>query len=195
MLLLNIIMNNPTLRFDDGINITLEQMLIAKENRVNNQQQVFEQYPYPLISLSLVIPGPIKKSSGTVFLFNEAVQAIHQMLNQHNISIIHEKFYESITGDEALLSIDYNVDMLKQLCIKIEERHFLGRLWDIDVIDPITQKSISRSKFEHHSRQCLVCHDNAKICGRSKRHSINEILSAIANKVNDYRNNETNLNI
>ena len=195
MLLLNIIMNNPTLRFDDGINITLEQMLMAKENRVNNQQQVFAHYPYPLISLSLVIPGPIKKSSGTVFLFNEAVQAIHQMLNQHNISIIHEKLYESITGDEALLSIDYNVDMLKQLCIKIEERHFLGRLWDIDVIDPVTQKSISRSKFEHHSRQCLVCHDNAKICGRSKRHSINEILSAIANKVNDYRNNETSLNI
>ena len=188
MLLLNIIMNNSTLRFDDGINITLEQMLLAKEKRVHHQQQLFAHYPYPLISLSLVIPGPIKKSSCTVFLFNEAVQAIHQMLNQHNISIIHEKLYESITGDEALLSIDYNVDMLKQLCIKIEENHFLGRLWDIDVIDPITQKSISRTKFAHYSRQCLVCQDDAKVCGRSKRHAISEILTAITNKVNDYRN-------
>ena len=188
MLLLNIIMNNSTLRFDDGINITLEQMLLAKEKRVHHQQQLLAHYPYPLISLSLVIPGPIKKSSGTVFLFNEAVQAIYQMLNQHNISIIHEKLCESITGDEALLSIDYNVDMLKQLCIKIEERHFLGRLWDIDVIDPITQKSISRTKFAHYSRQCLVCQDDAKVCGRSKRHAISEILTAITNKVNDYRN-------
>ncbi|MWN06181.1 citrate lyase holo-[acyl-carrier protein] synthase [Gilliamella sp. Pas-s95] len=179
-------MNNISIKFDDGTPITLEQMLLAKERRVQNQQNAINLYHYPLISLSLVIPGPIKNSSGANQLFKEAITAIHKALSKNAIPLVHESHFHNITGYEAIISAKCSANALKQCCIDIEDNHPLGRLWDIDVIDPITQQSISRAKFDHQSRQCLICQDIAKICSRSKKHTIDEIFSAIENKMKDY---------
>ncbi|MWN31524.1 MULTISPECIES: citrate lyase holo-[acyl-carrier protein] synthase [unclassified Gilliamella] len=186
MLLIFFIMNDILIKFDDGTPITLEQMLLAKEKRVQSQQEAIKRYHYPLISLSLVIPGPIKNSSGANRLFKEAIATIHSTLSKNDISLIHETHFHHITGCEAIIVAKCSADILKQCCINIEDNHPLGRLWDIDVIDPITQQSISRAKFDHHSRQCLVCQQMAKVCSRSRKHTIDEVFSAIKKITNDY---------
>ena len=174
------------IKFDDGIPVTLEQMLFAKEQRVKHQQAALEQFNHPLICLSLVIPGPIKKSCGTNLLFQEAIKAIKSSLASKSIVISNEQYFHANTGSEAIISAKYQADELKQLCIDIENHHPLGRLWDIDVIDPITQHSISRTVFDEQSRQCLICLDNAKNCSRSKKHSLDEIFAVIENRLKDY---------
>lgn len=173
-------------KFDDGTPITLEQMLLAKEKRVANQLFAITHYQQPIISLCLVIPGAIKNSSGAHYLFNQAIQALHHCLSTNNITIVNEQHYDQITGFEAIISVACQTEKLKQFCIDIEDNHPLGRLWDIDVIDPTTQQSLSRAQFEQRPRQCLVCDEVAKICGRAKRHSLDEIFTAIQNKIIHY---------
>lgn len=176
------------IKFNDGQPIDLEQMLLAKEKRVENQKIILTRYNYPLISLSLVIPGPIKNSSGANFLFQEAIKALHNCFSENKISLINEKHYHAQTGYEAIFSVKCKPDQLKQYCINIEDNHPLGRLWDIDVIDPISQTSVSRTKFNHHSRQCFVCQDIAKVCSRTKKHALEEIFYTIEKKINNYLN-------
>ena len=166
------IMNKMLIKFDDGTPISLEQMLLAKEKRVENQLLAISLYKKPLVSLTLVIPGPIKNSSGANYIFQEAITALHQFFIKNDIPVIKKQHYHELTGYEAILVVDCAIENLKQYCIDIESQHPLGRLWDIDVIDPITQQSVPRSQFEYAPRQCLVCKDMAKICGRSKRHSL-----------------------
>ncbi len=179
-------LNNMLINFNDGQPIDLAQMLLAKEKRVENQKLMLNRYNYPLISLSIVIPGPIKNSSGANFLFKEAIKALHDGFTENALLVIDEQHYHSIAGAEAIMSVKCSVNKLKQYCINIEENHPLGRLWDIDVIDPITQQSLSRYEFEHHARQCLVCQDMAKVCSRARRHSLDDIFSAMEKKINDY---------
>ncbi|XKM14375.1 citrate lyase holo-[acyl-carrier protein] synthase [Orbaceae bacterium ac157xtp] len=177
------------IQFKDGQAVTLTQMLLAKEQRVKRQQEAIKEYQSPIISLTLVIPGAIKKSSGTAFLFKQAIDAIHCHFSNHNIKIINEQYDESITGYEAIIVVDCEQNKLKEHCICIEESCDLARLWDIDVISPETQKSLSRTQFTHQPRLCLICQENAKFCSRSKRHTTDEILSVIENLVNNYIKN------
>lgn len=188
MLLFYLYLNNMLIKFNDGQQIDLAQMLLAKEKRVENQKLMLTRHNYPLISLSIVIPGPIKDSSGANFLFKEAIKALHDCFAENTILVIDEQHYHSIAGAEAIMSVKCSANRLKQYCIDIEENHPLGRLWDIDVIDPITQQSLSRSEFKHHSRKCLICHDMAKVCSRARRHSLDEIFSTIEKKIGDYLN-------
>ena len=50
------------INFNDGLPVSLEQVLLAKEQRVQNQQVAITRYQSPIISLTLVIPGPVKKA-------------------------------------------------------------------------------------------------------------------------------------
>jgi holo-ACP synthase len=182
-------MKKMLIKFSDGTPISLEQMLLAKEQRVKNQKQAITCYEQPIISLSLVIPGTIKNSSGARYLFDEAIKALHRCFLQNGILIINEHHYHHNTGSEAIMAIKCSANMLKQYCMDIEDNHPLGRLWDIDVIDPITKKSLSRSQFEDQPRQCLVCHEVAKVCARAKRHSASEIFKVIEEKIENFRKN------
>ena len=56
-------------------------------------------------------------------------------------------------------------------------------------IDPFFIKSISRSDLDLPSRQCLICEDDAKACGRSRKHSIEEMQAAITHLIENEREN------
>lgn len=174
------------INFHDGLPVSLEQVLLAKEQRVQNQQTVIAQYQAPIISLTLVIPGPVKKSPAAKFLFDQALNAIHQTLLANDLPVVYEQHEEAITGFEAIIAVTCIATKLKQLCIEIEHNHPLGRLWDIDIIDPVTQMSIPRTGFELKPRKCLICGDNAKACGRGRRHSVVEIFEEMKKIINNY---------
>lgn len=175
------------LRFDDGETISLEQMLNAKEQRVELQSQYLDKYHQPLISLTLVIPGAIKNSSGSRYLFDEAIMAIERYFKRYKIPQIAFNQELFATGPEAIMVFNGQASELKKHCLTIEECHPLGRLWDIDVIDPISKISVSRTVFSQQPRVCLICQNSAKECGRSRAHSIDEILLTISHRVNQYK--------
>ncbi len=63
---------------------------------------------------------------------------------------------------------------IKNITIAIEESSQLGRLFDIDVID-VNFEKLSRKSF----RKCLICEKQAQECGRSRKHSIEELQNKV----------------
>ena len=90
-----------------------------------------------------------------------------------------------MTGEEALLLLNADPRDVKARTIQLEEEHPLGRLWDIDVLgqDGIP---LSRSSFGHTRRTCLLCGQDAKICGRSGVHTHEELFWKSAQILDDF---------
>ena len=58
----------------EGQEISLEQLLEARENRANLQQQCLEQYGETVLSLTLLAVGGIKKNALLDFVFAKALE-------------------------------------------------------------------------------------------------------------------------
>jgi holo-ACP synthase len=163
----------------DGEEITLEEILDAREKRVSMQQKILETYPNSsLLVATMNIPGPIKNSIGLMAIFVETVAYIeHQLADVvPNVRICHSKK----TGAEYYLAVNLLPEKLKKKMIQIEESYKYGRLFDLDVIWFDEKfKNISRQVLKLPSRKCLICQKDAKECGRSQQHSIEELQNKI----------------
>ncbi|RKS87725.1 holo-ACP synthase [Orbus hercynius] len=159
--------------------ITLHELLDAKEKRVALQHRLLKQYRLPLISLTITLPGAVKLNGCALFLFRQAQQQIIQYYQQHHITCLKTIEHIQATGSEGFFVLDMPELSLKQACIDLEQQHPLGRLWDIDVLSPATLTSISRTQLGYPPRQCLICDNNAKICGRARTHSLDELNQTI----------------
>lgn len=144
-------------------NVTLDEMLCAREQRLIRQRRLLTQYRKPLISLSMNIAGPVKRTPLIEFAFDEALRRIHACCG----SALHEEYTRCQTGCEALLSYDLSPTMLKDIAVSIEEEDAVGRLFDIDVLDGHGQK-LSRTS----ARTCLICGGPVLLCARSRAHTL-----------------------
>jgi holo-ACP synthase len=158
--------------------ITLEQLLNAREQRVLKQQSMIAQFKHPLISFTVNIPGAIKNMPISRSIFREGCEAIKKLLNKDCYSPVFFEAYELDTGHEAYLVVNMDAIALKTKMLQLENTHPLGRLFDLDVIG-MDGRPISREDLGYSKRQCLLCKQDAHICGRSKRHSIEELMSEI----------------
>jgi len=85
-----------------------------------------------------------------------------------------------------LVVIDAEPLSIKRTMLQIEEQHPLGRLWDVDVIDP-TGSSVSRQRLNLPARLCLLCDQAAHACARSGAHALHDLQCAVEDKINAYR--------
>lgn len=167
----------------DGPTITLDEMLQARDLRAQNQRLWLNKYRAPLISLTLVIPGAIKRSSGTEYLFNTAVEAIETLCHTKHFTIINQQDFSTHCGYEALFAVNAEAEQLKTQCINLETNHPFGRLWDIDILCPI-KGIISRQDKTLTARRCLICQEDAHACARSHKHSLPELIHVIEEIIN-----------
>jgi holo-ACP synthase len=89
------------------------------------------------------------------------------------------------TGPEAIYVIDVEPRLLKLATVRLEDHHPLGRLWDLDVIEA-GPRPFSRKQLMLPARRCFVCERPASECGRSRRHPLSDLLSAVHRIVNNY---------
>ena len=52
-----------------------------------------------------------------------------------------------------------------------------ARLLDIDVMDK--DGTVSRKELGLDARKCLICDDDAKVCARSQKHSMEELVARV----------------
>jgi Phosphoribosyl-dephospho-CoA transferase (holo-ACP synthetase) len=69
--------------------------------------------------------------------------------------------------------------------ITLEQQHPLGRLFDLDVLQA-DGRSLSRREFDLPPRRCLICDELAAACGRSRRHSSEELQVRIHQILHTY---------
>ncbi|SFN85191.1 holo-ACP synthase [Formivibrio citricus] len=166
--------------------VSLEEILAARDSRVERQQAALARWRLPLVSLTLVMPGPLKDSDTARFLLDEAIAEVDALCRDRGWVVRSFEAIRQPTGPEALYAVDTDAQTLKRALTGLEEQHALGRLWDMDVIDPV-EGSLSRRSLGLESRRCLVCDEPGHACARSRAHPLPELMAAIKERVDGYR--------
>lgn len=164
----------------EGEAISLSQLLNAKEVRYGIQKQLLEsQESAVLLSMTMNVPGPVKTSLPLTKVFEGLIQTVEE--NLADLPHLHYLYRKEATGLEYYALVDTSAPLLKERLIMIEEKLPLGRLLDLDVLWLAEEQlySISRQELGFPPRSCFVCGEDAKICGRSRKHPLGEVQEKI----------------
>lgn len=167
--------------FITGKAVQLDEMLKARDKRAAKQWELLELYPTnALLVATLNIPGPVKDVPILDEVLQNIRQAIHTVLADENPTSSH--YSHARTGKEYFLTIPIAPEKLKEFMVEIEENHPYGRIVDLDVLflENRELQSISRKDLGMSMRKCYLCGEDAKVCGRSRVHSIEEIQQKIS---------------
>ena len=154
--------------------VTLAEMLDARERRAFRQQELLARYQMPMVCFTMNIPGPVKNNS----LCRQGFELGKQYLKEHLDSLkIHPAFFTEVsqpTGNEAYYLLDQDYLLVKEITCGIEDSVPLGRLFDMDVLKPNGEK-VDRQELGLPPRPCLICGEPAKICARSRAHTVEQL--------------------
>lgn len=165
--------------------VTLMEMLGAREARAMRQQQLLEEYQLPVISFCLNIAGPVKNSPVLRRAFREGLERLACALLAGRLDIVHREEVDEPTGCEALWVVRGDGRAVKELCVELEDRDALGRLFDLDVLDPVSGKW-DRTQLGQPPRKCLVCGKEGKGCASRRLHTVEELQGATQVILEDY---------
>lgn len=150
--------------------VTLAQILQAREDRVYMQQELLRQFRCPVICFTMNIAGPVKNSPLIQRGFREGLRALDAQLPVDHIRAYREEIF--VTGCQAMYAAQMDAAELKKICTGIEESSPLGRLFDMDVLD------VNGSKLERSTpRSCLVCGAPGRACAAGRLHTVAQLQS------------------
>ncbi|MEQ7044603.1 citrate lyase holo-[acyl-carrier protein] synthase [Enterococcus gallinarum] len=179
---LPISLNNLEDEVFDGLEVSLEEMLEARELRTKVQRKLLTKYPNTvLLSATLNIPGTVKNSKKLANILKIVLNTVHEKIPEERK--YPGFFYDGKTGIEYYLPVKMLGFDLKKTMVEIENSLIYGRLVDLDVIFYADERlqTISRKMMNLPLRKCLVCDNEAKSCSRSRKHSIKQMRESIAN--------------
>ena len=149
------------------VNVTLEEVLRARDARADAQRRLLQAHRLPLVSFTMNIAGPVKSSPLIELAFDAGLAALYGTLGQP----VTAEIIRPATGCEALLVYDRPAAVLKAACLTLETAAPIGRLYDLDVLDTDGSK-LSRPE----PRTCLICGGPVTVCSRSRAHGLDAIV-------------------
>lgn len=161
----------------------------TRERRAEQQRQIQKRFGTPLVSITLVTPGEIKDSTIYRQIAVVASVELEWLCQQQQWTILWHETHFRPSGPEILMVVYAAGRKVKAELVKLEERHALGRLWNLDVID-VNGDFISRARLGLPGRRCFICDNRAHECSRSKRHSLSELKESIRRRIEDYEQNQ-----
>ena len=155
--------------------VSLQEILSAREDRVRQQQRLLAEYGVPLICFTMNIPGPVKDTPLIRRGFQAGVDQLEKAIPQEKILCCH--IWEQPVGCTAFYAVAMAAGELKVLCTDIEETHPLGRLFDMDVLDTDGRKLERKTE-----RCCMVCGAPGRTCAARRLHPV-ETLQAVTRRM------------
>jgi len=156
---------------------TLLEILDARERRVSRQREMIAATGCPLVSFTMNIAGPVKYSTAIDRGFSLGLSRLERMLA--GLPILSRNVLRENTGCEALFAVDADPLFLKALCVYLEDMDGFGRLLDIDILDTQSCK-LERELLGLPPRKCLLCENEARLCSRSRTHSVEQLQAKTA---------------
>ncbi|MTJ84208.1 MAG: citrate lyase holo-[acyl-carrier protein] synthase [Telmatospirillum sp.] len=169
----------------DGPTVGLSQMLDARDRRVRRQQAALARFGVPVLSLTMVMPGPVKDCPAIRTAFAAARRAVDDLAKESGWRVLLDQDCGGSTGPEALLAFDADAVVLKRALVALEDGHPMGRLWDLDVLCP-AGGAIGRRVIGAPPRRCLLCGEEAHACARSHRHPLPLLLAVLRKMVDGF---------
>lgn len=152
--------------------VSLQEILAAREQRANNQKLLLAQYKKPLICFTMNIAGPEKFNRDISIGFFVGNRLLEDALAGYKI--LYKKISRLAAGCESYYVVDAPAQELKRLAIELEDMDSIGRLFDMDVIN-VDGTKLSREDLNIARRKCLLCDNDAVICARSRAHSVEQL--------------------
>lgn len=165
--------------------ISLIQMLQAREERVMIQNRIQREHKSILISFTMNIPGAFKNSYIIWKSFLYGVKDMKDFMKKYRLQEIEVRNLSSGPEGYYILSDKCSGLEIKEALVCFEEFHPIGRWFDIDIKD-INRAPISRNQIGRESRKCFLCNEDAKVCARSRRHSVQELLDFTKQSLVEY---------
>ena len=154
--------------------VTVEDMLAARDRRVERQRDFLAKYQTPLLYLTLNIPGPDKLPRNAEAGFALACHQVEEALQKKGWPCLGRWAETAKTGCEACWVVDGPAEAVKEAMTALEEATPFGRLLDLDVLDRSGEK-LARAV----PRRCLLCQKPAQVCARSRAHSVEALLARV----------------
>ena len=154
--------------------VTLMEMLEAREKRALRQQALLREFGRTLICFTMNIAGPVKNSPSIRRGFGLGKRLLLEQLRVAGIPVLHAEQSDENTGCELLLVPEAEPLTVKALTAQLEEYSPLGRLFDMDVLRPDAQK-VDRRELGLPGRKCLLCGGPAAACARSRTHTVAQL--------------------
>ncbi len=149
------------------VNVTLEDILRARDGRADAQRRLLHSHRLPLVSFTMNIAGPVKSAPLIELAFDAGLEALYAALGRP----VAAEIIRPATGCEALLVYDRPAAALKDACLTLEAAAPIGRLYDLDVLD-VDGGKLSRPV----PRTCLICGGPVTVCSRSRAHGLDAIV-------------------
>lgn len=156
------------------MDVTLLEMLEARENRALRQRQLREQYGKTLICYTMNIAGPVKNSPQIRAGFLLGLRLLERQLSAAGVEVVHREQIQEKTGNEAMLVVNREPMAVKALTVALEDGTTLGRLLDLDILRPDGSK-VDRQELGLEGRTCLICGGMAQACARSRTHTVAQL--------------------
>ena len=157
-----------------SMEVTLTEMLEARERRAARQQELLSAYGKTMICFTMNIAGPVKNSSLIRRGFALGKRLLRLQLKLTGIPVVYSEEIQEITGNEAFFLLDADPMAVKAITVEIEDFAPVGRLFDMDVLRP-NGKKVDRQELGRSGRKCLICGGMAQACARSRTHSVPEL--------------------
>jgi len=161
---------------------TADDLLEAREKRVELINDLLERYKTPLLVMRVNYPGLKKMNDITVNIIKIMTPIICTLLGD---KVWDKSVLKGAEGPVLYIAVNEDVHSLKKMAIDLEEHHSLGRCLDIDVYDRLG-KSLRREELGYPRRKCYLCDEDAHYCVRSRRHSESKVVKYIEEKYQDY---------
>lgn len=169
---------------------SLEAVLAARDARLAAQQVLAARHGWPLLSLTLVSPGPLKDDERRRAFMDLAEARFALALEASSLPVLERLRRDGPTGPESLWAVRATPLALKALAVAIEEVLPGGRLLDADVLVAPTPLSgdtaaaglpepLPRSALGLALRPCLVCGEDLRACMAGRVHTPTELAEAV----------------
>lgn len=162
--------------------VSLLDVLNAREARVRQQQLLLTEHRAPLLCFTMNIAGPVKTTPLIERGFRAGLEELDSRLPKEKILFRAAKVLP--TGCEGYYAVSMPAPELKALCTRIEENHPLGRLFDMDVIDTDGRKLERQTQ-----RGCIVCGAPGRGCAASRAHSPEQLQAVTEQLLTRYFRN------
>ena len=153
--------------------VTLYQILEARERRAEEQRRLLARFGLPLICFTMNIAGPVKTDPLIRRSFHWGCRALEARLT----GVAFREIREDVTGCQAMYAVEGEPQTLKAICTALEEEIPLGRLLDMDVLDTRGRK-LERTELGGSSRGCIVCGAPGRGCAARRLHSVTDLQKA-----------------
>lgn len=170
-------------------NPTVLSLLKAREERWQ-KKLALARHGWHVVSLQLNIPGYPKHDE----LTEQFMKMIDRQFVRFFKSHAPGKYKEEKNGflDKAGDCVFYLIPArgiaagrVKELTELFEERHPLGRIIDLDVLD-VKGKLLSSGK----NKRCFLCDQPAQLCRKTNAHSIEQVRNAMFDSIRNYLKTE-----